>query len=517
MVSAIKFKNQLQQVIQYLSQRNNQYPLYEELINALTKIEQEISENQLKILLVAQEAKLIDEIKNITLDCIAQDSVIQTAVVTDAMHQIEQHYDLILLILDAQQLSQDEIKLLKKSSKSKTHVGILVKENDLEINSFLKEASDIDIFRFSEQEQQEVPIFINSLFNKILEQKPTKSKQKILTSINQNIEQAKKIFWQRIQEDKTLHLGQKNPEQTQQAINQIPHRCNRIIQNYLRIFKQNNNQNKLNLVNPFCCDSLMYQIQNAIQEAEVISQQGEQKVYLSLVLEKNNYNQVIHHYLVESSQQLCSAWLREEWQNITTQYNNGGLEKLHQQLKLEIQPLADLSIDISLVQPQVKYQFQLENYICLSALENNSKVPFDYHYTQSTWFRLLVAVSIGLIIYLLIEHLFGFILLFVQIVNLITGQDAKTIRMRQQTKEMKRIVDGKYQLLIRLLADKLVQDIAIALDDINQDYQEQIEQITQQATNQLNQIKQKIAQNKDYIKELKQTQLKLQTILQEKL
>lgn len=350
--------------------------------------------------------------------------------------------------------------------------------------------------------------FIESTF-----EEKQKFKQQANRTINRYFEKEKQTVWQSLARRRNIYLSGKAPEQIQQIINQLPHRCNRLAQNYLRVFKQYNNQNKLNLVNPFSSNSLMYRVQNAIQEAVVIDEKTQHKTYLRLVLKNKIYSEAIHNYVMNACQQSLTTWLTEEWQNIETNYNNGGLNKLQQQIQLEIHPLANLCRDITLDRATIEPSLQLNDYVCLSALENNSQIPFDYHYTQSTWFRLLVAIIIGAIIYILTGRLFGFILLFVQLINLVTGQDARKVRLRQQTKEIKRILDGKYQFLIRFLVDKVTQDIAIALDKIDRDYQEQIDSITQEASQKLQQIKQEIARDREKIDELKKTHLKLQKIL----
>lgn len=341
----------------------------------------------------------------------------------------------------------------------------------------------------------------------------SKLKRQTNRTINRYFEAKKLTVWQNIDRRKNIYLSGKNPEQIQQIINQLPHRCNRLVQNNLRVFKQYNNQKKLDLVNPFSSNSLMYRVQNAIQEAVVVDEKTQHKTYLRLVLKNRIYSEAIHTYAMNICQQSLATWLTEEWQNIETNYNNGGLNKLQQQLQLEIQPLVSLCQDITLNRTAIEPSLQLNDYICLSALENNSKIPFDYHYTQSTWFRLLVAVTIGTLVYLVTGRLFGFILLFVQFVNLLTGQDARKIRLRQQTKEIKRILDSKYQFLIRFLVDKVIQDIAIALDKVDRDYQEQIDSITKESSKKLQQIKQDIFRDKETIDELKKTHLKLQKIL----
>lgn len=513
------FTNQLTQAIKYLSQKTDKYETYIELINKLKSIQEKIANYQIKVTIVSEQQKIIDIVKNLSLESQPKNYVVTSIAISTPINEIIQNCDLILLVLDStKSITSKEDRLIQRAISSKISLGIIVKQNTFkqhhDFNLAKKYQTELNVLNFLENNSivERYNSFFALLFNKSISYKLLNFKQDTIKTINHYFETNKKITWQQIQQRKDLYLLGENPDKIQQIINQLIHRCNRLTQNYLRVFKQNNNQNKLNIINPFFGDSLMYRVQNTIQDAEVISQKGKQKTYLRLLIKHNNNTQAIHTYVMEVCQQSLETWLDSEWHNINTQYNDGGLNRLQQQLQLEIQPLGNLSPEATLLQPEIKPQLQLENYICLSALENNSKIDFDYHYVQSTWFRLLVAVSIGTVIYLLTERLFGFILLLVQIINLITGQDTKSVRLRQQTKELKRIVDGRYQFLVRFLTDNLVQEIAIALDGINQDYQEQITNIIQSATKKLQEIKQDINTEREKIDELKKSHQKIQKI-----
>ena len=66
---------------------------------------------------------------------------------------------------------------------------------------------------------------------------------------------------------------------------------------------------------------------------------------------------------------------------------------------------------------------------------------------------------------------------------------------------------------MRLLTDKLVQEIAIAIDNIHQNYQEQIEKIIHSATKKLQEVKQDVNINREKIDELNKSHQKIQKIL----
>ena len=514
-------QNKLKQAIDYLLPRVDKCFSYEKLIDELKQIQLQIENYKIKITVVGHRRKLINVIQNISVLDNQKDYLFNTVTLPTEINQMVNDCDLVLLVLDSTQpRTPQEQNLIKKAISSELILGIVILQNSVkqswDINLELQYKTKLNIFNLlNDNLDSQYQTFLNSLVAKSISLRNLKFKQHTIKTINQYFKQVKEITWQQIKQQKDLYFSGQNPDQIQQIINQLPHRCNRSLQNYLRIFKQNNERNKIDLVNPFLSDSLMHKVQNAIQEAEVIRQQEQDKTYLRLVIKNQNRSQKIHSYIMENCQHSLEQWLRKEWQKIVNEYNDGGLNKLQQKLQLQIETIASLCQDITLVPSAIKPKLQLENYICLSALERNSKIPFDYHYTQSTWFRLLIALCVGGVIFLLTKRLFGFILLLVQIINLMTGQDVKTIRLRQQTKEIKRIVDSKYQFLVRFLADKTIQNIAIALDDISQDYQEQIDNITQIANKQLQLVKQDISLDKEQIEELKRVQTKIQKIFQD--
>ena len=510
--------DKLTQAVNYLSITDKQAN-HTRLIDDLSVLKREIANCRLKVAVVERS-----QIKQNLLESFISDIEQKNCLVTRLSSPISaidiiQNYDLALLIIeDINSLTTEEDRLIKELNSHQLFWQIIIVSENLQqskkLNIIEKYPTELNVIFLNKNSFSKNNSSIISLLNKVKSSQKIKFKQKAIQTINRYFEEVKQTTWQQIQQDKDRYLLSKNPGQIQQIIDRLPHRCSRTIQNYLKIFKQNNNQNKLSLINPFLSDSLMHHVQNAVRDAEVTIQKTKQKTYLQLV-SKGDRVAAFHTYIIDLCHLSLTAWLNAEWQKITSQYNNGGLDRLHQQLQLELQPLSNLAEHTKLLQPDIKPKLRLENYICLSALENNSKIDFDYHYTQSTWFRILIAIFVGASIYLLTQRLFGFILLLVQIINLLTGQDTKSVRLRQQTKEIKRIVDGKYQFLVRFLTDKIIQDIAIALDNIDREYLEQIDIIVTTANQKLQEIKQQINCHKEHLETLKTTHRELKEIFKD--
>lgn len=77
-----------------------------------------------------------------------------------------------------------------------------------------------------------------------------------------------------------------------------------------------------------------------------------------------------------------------------------------------------------------------------------------------------------------------------QLINLMTGQSIKKARLKQQSKELKRIADQKYQSVVRTIINYLTQNLTVAIDRECQLYQQEYGQAIADAQNKLDELKQ---------------------------
>ena len=275
-------------------------------------------------------------------------------------------------------------------------------------------------------------------------------------------------------QQKTEHLNgsyiQQKPKLRQQQIREIE-RFKREKQQVITAIKQDINCFKSELINPFQADSLAFTVQQLIYFARVKIVR-EDRTYLYLTVDRSANAEYIHDYILNLCQQKLDEIIAFQWQKIEcicVQYNlptivdrlNRELNCISPQLSLETVATASFS---------QKPSFDLKQIINYDCLKLNSRIVFDYHFSQSSWFRLAISVLAGWGIYLFTwiyfgsGKYFGFIMVFFQIINLITNQDVKTIKLKQHSKELKRTVDAKYQSLVRQISDKFVQTTIATLD-----------------------------------------------------
>lgn len=339
--------------------------------------------------------------------------------------------------------------------------------------------------------------------------------------VKKGIAVLKQRSWHGIKTQRELLAPAQHPGIFKQQIAQLIPKINKQ-QNYtFQKIKQKLHRHKAKLINPFVEESLIWQTQKIIQAAEIKIIKGKPQNFLAPFVIVNGIPQKLHLYLADLYQQEFRRQLELQWNtnNDDGNYAQGELTaeltELRQQITAELQPLAllgDVEIKPSL-DPQL--EFRIDSLAYLPILEEGSRMAFEYHFNQSKWFRLLAAAGVGVIIYLASllfmgeGRFFGFLIVIYQLINLFTGQDVKELKLKQQAKELKRQLDSKYQVLIRLSAEKITQDLIAALDHEQQCYQKQIEAIAEAAREKLPTIKSNINQAQKQINQLKQDQQKV--------
>ena len=323
--------------------------------------------------------------------------------------------------------------------------------------------------------------------------------------------------WQEINQIKSQYLKDKQLSIYQQQFRQKINNNNQVRQQINRDIKQAINHAKTDLVNPFSVDSLIFELQQIIDYARVKTIKKPEHIYLYLVID-DLPNALFHDYAWDLCQQKAAKILEQEWSKIIHVYGSGGLQAL---LAITNRDLSDISplLDKTELTPTILFKptLDLTTIIDDRALEFNSRIIFDYSYLQSSWFRLLISVLIGLGIYLFTlfffgeGRYFGFLIIIFQIINLITGQNIKKAKLKQHTKELKRLVDQRYQSLVRIIINQIAQTLILTTDCQVQQDREQWSEAIAVAQAKLDELKQTSDRHKSRIDCLQQTRSTIQS------
>ena len=313
--------------------------------------------------------------------------------------------------------------------------------------------------------------------------------------------------WRAIKQIKENYLqGKEVHNYQQQILTKTFSSINKEKQSKILYIKQKINHSKSEYLNPFLPYSWIFRLQQIVEESEVKLIQEDNDTYLYSVMQKGDRSEYFHSHILNLYQQQVIDVLKSQWSKVNYMYDDGGLNLFVSQANQKIETISILKYP-ELEQHKITFDLEpfpelsLSNIVDPYCLKVNSKLIFDYNYTQSTWFKLLMSALIGTTIYLVTKLYFGsgkyigFFILFVQIINIFTGQSVKKTKLKSHQKELHRILNNKYQILTRLVVEQMIQALIVSLDQKNREYQVKIDAIAQLAQDQLDRIKQDIEQH----------------------
>ncbi|MFM2313889.1 MAG: hypothetical protein RLZZ04_3165 [Cyanobacteriota bacterium] len=446
--------------------------------------------------------------------------------VYDSRHQIRDHHQKLMELAHQQQIS---LFLLVHKSPSKINgdrYSDWLNRQATELNDWVKLPLD-DFIDF--QDQQQLDLYGRSLievFSTVERTSWERSQTETAQVIQLFFQREITGTWQEIKYLRNKYLAGQQPYLVQQQLRQSINNLSQAKRQKIQDIKQDLNHFKADLLNPFLVNSLIFNLQQLIDSAQIKVVKELDETYLYLILDRFPDRPLINDYILEFCQQKIKEVLEEQWSKINYVYGSGGLKKLVTLINQELEtisPLLDDQFDwcnFKLVEKNPRLELDLRQTIEPYCLKVNSRIAFDYRYTESSWFRLLISALIGVVIYL-ITWIFlgegkylGFMIVLFQIINLITGQNIKKAKLKQQSKELKRLVDQKYQSLVRTMIHQLTQTLIIEVDHQGQIYQQDWLQAIATAQSKLDELKQSSEQQKSRVERLKQDCNKIQSWFQ---
>ena len=524
------FLDKLQKIKKYLAHKIGQDKEHNLLLQDLDSLMKEALDYQLKVTIVGRQEDLLEKVKLANQTCELLNSCSQFQIITLPYNisRLLNSCDLVFLVVDSSKKHIPiEKKLVIKSQEINIPLIIIdFNQSQSQIQSWLEHPnfSATNYFHFTDLSrepshllsgQKSYDNFLKILLADTISPREAIFEEKLRKMTNKYFMRCKTKYWDEIKQQKQNFLSGENHPQVQEKIKQLPPKINKILQYNFKAIRQTLQDAKQELINPFVSTSFVYHVQKVISESTVTQCRENKKISLNLVVKQGQHRQALHRYVLEKYQQRVDLWIEEQWKFLEKELNIFSELKDKSDRELEmINSLSDTELKLERFSPPV---FDLSKYICPATVSEISRTIFDYHYSQSAWFRIAIAIAVGSAFFLLADRLFGFIFLIFQIVNLLTGQSPKFLKLKQQTKELKRVSDTKYQNLVKFIADKLVQDINVFLDQQYQRYQDQVNSYIQESNRNLVKIKQKIIFNQNKISELNQDQEHIMQIIKDEL
>lgn len=520
----------------YLEGQVDLNPSYSDLIDTLEETIDQLNNSKPVIKIFSPTVNLASNLK-IKSEANSKLRSLYDFVIIDSVKNVVDLVDncqLICLVYHShQQINKAQQKLIERASKNNLNAIVLVKQNKRGIYNSLLDWLTSQECQQLEQIQLPVNSFIDlnhkqhiQLFRQFLIFQAPKLRAILIEQQSINITNKIEQFfqsqntetWQKIEQIKDSCLQGKIPNQYQQIIKQTFNQIERQQRQAFTQIKQNINQSKSSYLNPFMPDSWMFEIQQIIQSSQVVSQQESETTYLYLKVNNQKNIEYIHSYILGLYQQKVTDTLYFHWSKINYDYGEGGIKAWSDRVNLKLAeigllPDAEKQLDINLNSELPS--LDLTKIIDFHCLKLNSRIVFDYKYSQSSWFKLLISIVVGISIYFITKLYFGegryigFVILIFQTINIITGQDIRSLKLKQHQKELQRTINNKYQTLIRLITEQLIQTLIVSLDKQDRLYQQQIEAIATLAHTKIDEAQKNIKQHKAKIDRLKQDREKI--------
>ncbi|MGK7953078.1 MAG: hypothetical protein AB4368_30905 [Xenococcaceae cyanobacterium] len=488
---------------------------------------------KLKIKFVSQLVDVTQQLQQLSQPKFAEHLSCKVQTVTDITNidRVIENCDLLCLVRDSHsRISQLDKQLIHKASKTNICQVILDVqkiENNKEIIT-TKPRSNIHTWltkqgynhiqlillplHYDENNDLSKQINDYSLVEQLLfihkTQLEARLNQTFTLKFSQLFTRQKKSIWERIKQKRLYLNNQRQKSHLASKKNQAKQ------QNKIRKLKEKILQEKITLTNQFSYDSLIYKVSQLVDRSEASLFKENHQQYIHLIIKEENISQRLNTVAIELIQSELDNWIGNNWQEINRIFNasiftdnedNLTQNELQSSQKLNEYPHFD----------EVSLTFDLTNFVSLPLLEENSKIIFDYRFVDSSRFRLSVTVTFSLILYFSTGRLFGFAFVIFQIINFFTGQDFRTKKLKQQTKELKKKLTNQYQSLARFLADRACHTLILAVENIDRAYRDEIDRLTEESAEQLALLKSRINEHKKRLSYLKQDELEILSLLRQ--
>ena len=462
---------------------------FSELIESLKLKREELNTAKPVVEIVSPSATLANNFKKKNLANYQLRSLYEFQAVAPIgkIQQIIQHCDLICFIYYFKHsVSKQHQKLIELARQNNISLILLVRQpdrntQDVSFSSWLNaqncslDGVQLPFDDFIDLNQQQIDIY-----QQLLWRSHESLENRFIARHQQDLKTLIEVFYNF--KIASLKL-EKPPYYDRQQLEKVLNRTRQEKQQLATKIKQNINYLRLDLLNPFTTESLIFTVRQIIDLAEIKAVREAQNTYLYLTVDNSVKDRYIHDYVIELCQQKAEEIIAFQWSQIEYVYEdklNSLIDRINSELKT-INISVNVEDDFFRLPQRQHPSLNLSEFIELDCLKANSRIVFDYDFTQSSWFRLLISVVVGLIIYF-VTWIFlgsgkyiGFVIIVFQIINLITGQNPKKAKLKQHSKELKKLVDRQYQILVRLIVDKLVQTLITALESETKLYRNELE------------------------------------------
>ncbi len=268
-------------------------------------------------------------------------------------------------------------------------------------------------------------------------------------------------------------------------------------------------KSKSELVDGFSKGSLLYKIKQFTDGLQPAVTKEKDQISLRLVSEQMNSSHTIHTHMNRLCYGDMSQWAKDEWQRVFSTYGDGGLKAIFQRAHAAFDFVPGLNLPGSSFAANPDFDV----YKCLQY----SFVEFDNQVTlknQSSGNNLLTLGSAAMgVIGLAMGQPFLLMTAGMGILGKqVAQQQSEAAKIEQVTENLRRGLCQHYQSLAKNIADKLYQQINLAIEAEERRFKTLMETISEQISEYVNEMKKGLDYAQTQQKQLQQQKIQFMEI-----
>lgn len=332
-------------------------------------------------------------------------------------------------------------------------------------------------------------------------------------------------------EQKQQKIEQINQVNFKETFKKIATQVNEEKERFFKQTKQDINQAKGALLDSYSKQSLIYKLQNAIEQSQPIFSHHRPEKRIKLQAIVNSQSQDINQYLINFCISYLSKWIETEWDKVCHVYSEGGLNSLLKRCSTHIQTIAPAKN--SLFEPP--QSLNISRSLLNSFVQNDSEVAyketsvFDYIMKQLRTNMMQIMMMFTLILPLIgikvnKTTLFGYLSqtfvkypwsfgIFICVISYLLinayKQDNQA-KIEEACQVLKKDANSYYQSFAKNLSDRAIQELIWALEEEEKRIVASLAKVEHFSTEQLLDTERKLMQLKNGLEQDKLQQKNLE-------
>jgi hypothetical protein len=267
------------------------------------------------------------------------------------------------------------------------------------------------------------------------------------------------------------------------------------------------NKSKAALIDGFSKESLLYKIKQFTDELQPIVSREKDQVSLRLHSDKMSKSHTIHTHMNRLCYGDMGQWAKDEWERVYGTYADGGLQEIFQRTHAAFDFIPGL--DLSSSSFAANSEFDVYKCLQYSFVEFDNQVSFQDQ-SSGNKLMLLGSAAMGVLAIATAPATAGIPVPILMSVGMgvlgkqVAQKQSETAKIEQVTENLRKGLCQHYQSLARSIADKLSQQINLAIEAEERRFKTLMETTSDKVGAHMNELKKGLDSSQKEQKQLQQ-------------